>query len=154
MQVSGVMITREDFMVSIFDYNKDAEDAERAEKAAATSGDGSPGGTPDRNLSDGPSRRRGCRGRGAHTAVDAGGTADGAAGATPCEDGEDWLGGWQWVVPAWALAAVLAVALVLDKQAWLGSLLRQCKQQIWPRAQRRWLYCSDRCGASSGKCEV
>ncbi len=34
-QVSGVMITREDFMVSVYDYNKDAEDAEKAEKAAA-----------------------------------------------------------------------------------------------------------------------
>lgn len=37
-QVSGVMITREDFMVSVYDYNKDAEDAEKAEKAAAASG--------------------------------------------------------------------------------------------------------------------
>lgn len=31
------MITREDFMVSVYDYNKDAEDAEKAEKAAAGS---------------------------------------------------------------------------------------------------------------------
>jgi hypothetical protein len=32
------MITREDFMVSVYDYNKDADDAERAEKAAAGGG--------------------------------------------------------------------------------------------------------------------
>ena len=63
MQVTGVMMTREDFMVSIFDYNKDDEERERAQKAAAEAAAAAEGGTAERNLSDG-GVRRGC-GRGA-----------------------------------------------------------------------------------------
>jgi hypothetical protein len=141
------MITREDFMVSIFDYNKDAEEAERAERAAAAVGgpDSPPRATADRgdrNLSDGPGHRRGC-----------GGPA--VAGSSPCAEGEDRLAGWQWVVPAGVVAAVLAVALVWDKQAWLSSLIRQCKRLVhWPRARRRLLCCGERgcAGSPGGKC--
>ncbi|CAL8468221.1 g7760 [Coccomyxa elongata] len=142
LKVSGVMITREDFMVSIFDYNKDAEDAERAEKAVAS-------GTAERNLSDGPGRRGGCGGGG----TAGGGGAEGSGGRShPCEDGEGRFAGWQWVVPAWAVAAVLAVALVWDKQASLGGMMRACRQHMaWPRARRRLFFCSER-GCSGGKC--
>ena len=35
LQVTGVLATRETFMVSIYDYNKDAEEAEQTELAAA-----------------------------------------------------------------------------------------------------------------------
>ncbi|BDA43799.1 hypothetical protein COCOBI_04-8160 [Coccomyxa sp. Obi] len=143
LKVSGVMITREDFMVSIFDYNKDAEAAERAEKA----------GTAERSLSDGPGRRGGCGGGGT---AGGGGGAEGSGGRSPpCEDGEDRFASWQWVVPAWAIAAVLAVALVWDKQASLGGLIRQCRQHTgWPRARRRLFCCAERgcTGSACGKC--
>ncbi len=149
-QVSGVMITREDFMVSIFDYNKDAEEAERAEKAAPAGGaggggggpPGSPGATAYRNLSDG----RGCDGAGGGSAV--------GRGSPRCEDWGDRFPGWQWVVPAWLIAAVLAAALVWDKQTWLGGLIRQCSSLNlnWPRARRRLLCCGE--GGAVGKCEA
>ena len=74
-------------MVSIFDYNKDAEDAERAEKALSV-------GTAERNLSDGPGRRGGCSRGG----TAGGGGAEGSGGRSlPCEDREDRFAGWQWV---------------------------------------------------------
>lgn len=59
------------------------------------------------------------------------------------------------VVPAWAIAAVLAVALAWDKQASLGGLLRHCRQHMgWPGARRRLFCCSERgCnGVPGGKC--
>ncbi|EIE19265.1 hypothetical protein COCSUDRAFT_58561 [Coccomyxa subellipsoidea C-169] len=150
LKVSGVMITREDFMVSIFDYNKDAEEAERAEKAAPAGGPGSgvggppgsPGATVYRNLSDG----RGCDGASGRSAV--------GRGSFRCEEWGNRFPGWQWVVPAWLIAAVLAAALVWDKQTWLGGLIRQCSRLNlnWPHARRRLLCCGE--GGAVGKCEA
>lgn len=108
MQVSGVMITREYFMVSIFDYNKDAEDAERAEKVVAA-------GTAERNLSDGPGRRGSCGGGG----TAGGGGAEGSGGRSrPCEDGEDRFAGWQWV---W-LPHLVPGIMTEPKKGWISVI--------------------------------
>ena len=131
LQVSGVMLTREDFMVSIFDYNKDAEAAEAAEKAAAAAADpgAKVGAAVERTLSDGGAgSSTGCRG-GQQEAVAAGG--DGSTGGGCLS----WVGGWRVAAPGWVLAAVLACALVAAKRDGLRGLVR-----LQPHLKRRLMF--------------
>jgi hypothetical protein len=128
------MLTREDFMVSIFDYNRDAEAAEAAEKlqeAAAREG------AVERSLSDGSAAAgRGCR-RGQQGARRGGG---GGGGDCP-----GWTGGWLTAAPGWALAAVLACALAVAKREGLRGLIR-----LQPHSKRRLAFL-DMGGAHAGR---
>ncbi len=111
-------MTREAFMVSIFDYDKDAEEAKEALKAAAIAA----GGVADRNLS--VSVRRSCR--------------RGAAMADSGAECRDWRGGagsWQIAAPGWGLAGLLLAALAwVQREKLRGLLLRQ------PHSRRRLVF--------------
>ena len=108
LQVTGVLATRETFMVSIYDYNKDAEEAERAEEEAAAPAEMSPAAAPasaavKRNLSGGVTVK-----------------------SRPCQSAasQSQRAAMQWALPAWGLVAVLVLALVWDRQRHLQSLPR------------------------------
>ncbi len=108
LQVTGVLATRETFMVSIYDYNKDAEEAEKAKLDAAASPEMSPAASPasaaiKRNLSGGVT----VKSRPCHSA------ASQTTRAT-----------LQWALPAWGLVAVLLLALVWERRKHLRSLPR------------------------------
>lgn len=100
LQVTGVLATRETFMVSIYDYNKDAEDAEKADLDAAASVEISPAASPPsaaikRNLSGGV------------TVI-----------SRPCHlaAAPSMRAAIKWALPAWALVALLALALVWERR--------------------------------------
>ena len=87
-------------MVSIYDYNKDAEEAEKAEQDAAAPAVISPAASPasaaiKRNLSGGVTvKSRPCQSAAAHSRHAA----------------------MQWALPAWGLVAVLVLALVWERR--------------------------------------
>ena len=109
LQVTGVLATRETFMVSIYDYNKDAEDGERAEIEAAAPKEMSPESAPGspavkRNLSGGVTvRSRPCQSASMHSTRSV----------------------VQWALPAWLLVAVLGLVLAWDRRRQSQALPRR-----------------------------
>ena len=112
-QVTGVLATRETFLVSIYDYNKDAEKAEQAESEAAYLAEAlpeeaSPAAAPGsqaviRNLSGGISfKSRPCAAAGQNSMRAA----------------------LQWALPAWALVALLASILMWERRGSWGTQIR------------------------------
>ena len=106
LQVTGVLATRETFMVSIYDYDKDAEDAEGAEMEAAAPKEMSPESAPGspavkRNLSGGVTvKSRPCQSASMHSTRSV----------------------VQWALPAWLLVAVLALVLAWERRRQLQAL--------------------------------
>ena len=100
LQVTGVLATRETFMVSIYDYNKDAEDRERVEMEAAATKEMSPKSAPGspavkRNLSGGVTvKSRPCQSASMHSTCSL----------------------VQWALPAWLLVAVLALVVAWERR--------------------------------------
>ena len=94
-------------MVSIYDYNKDAEEAERAEEEeAAAPAEMGPAASPasaavKRNLSGGVTVK-----------------------SRPCQSAasQSQRAVLQWALPAWGLVAVLVLVLVWDRRRHLHSL--------------------------------
>lgn len=93
-------------MVSIYDYNKDAEEAERAEEEAAAPTEMSPAASPasaaiKRNLSGGVT-----------------------VTSRPCQSAASQIqrAAMQWALPAWGLVAALLLALVWDRRRHLHAL--------------------------------
>ncbi|CAL5221891.1 g4156 [Coccomyxa viridis] len=106
LKVTGVLATRETFMVSIYDYNKDAEEAERAEEEAAAPTEMSPAASSasaaiKRNLSGGVT-----------------------VTSRPCQSAASQIqrAAMQWALPAWGLVAALLLALVWDRRRHLHAL--------------------------------
>lgn len=102
LQVTGVLATRETFMVSIYDYNKDAEEAEKAQQEGMELSPESSPNTPavKRNLSGGVTLK-----------------------SRPCQSAAviSRRAALQWALPAWLLVAILAVALAWDRRGpWLA----------------------------------
>ena len=123
-QVTGVLATRETFLASIYDYNKDAEEAEKAEieaahPAGALPEEASPeaaSGSPAviRNLSGGISfKSRPCAAAAGQHSIRA---------------------ALQWALPAWVLVALLALILMWERR-------RSWHTHLWPselRCQSPW----------------
>ena len=121
-QVTGVLATRETFLVSIYDYNKDAEEAEQAERQAAHLAEAlpeeaSPAAAPGsqaviRNLSGGISfKSRPCAAAGQHSSA-----------------------ALQWALPAWVLVALLASILIWERRGTWHTHLQPAELRL----QRPW----------------
>lgn len=118
LQVTGVLATRETFMVSIYDYNRDAEEAEKAEQDAAAPLAMSPAASPasaaiKRNLSGGVTVK-----------------------SRPCQSAaaQSKRAAMQWALPAWGLVAVLVLVLVRERREHLQSLpwlRRYSRARLW-----------------------
>ena len=101
-------------MVSIYDYNKDAEEAEKAELETAASPDTSPAAAPaspavKRNLSGGVT----VKSRPCHSAAS-----------------QSTRAALRWALSAWGLVAVLLLALVWERRRHLQSLSRLGKTSL------------------------
>lgn len=114
-----MLATRETFLVSIYDYNKDAEEAEQAEfqaahLAEALPEEASPGAAPGspaviRNLSGGISfKSRPCPAAGQHSMRAA----------------------LQWALPAWVLVALLASILIWERRGSWQTHLRPAELRL------------------------